>query len=80
MFFFEGLGVFWVCLGSPFGLLEFFLGGFFIEKHKKHMFFKVFENAGFWFFEDLVVSFGIILAIFGRSDPKLGSKMSFNIF
>ena len=43
------------------------------------MFFKVFVNEGFWFFEAPVGSFGLIFALLGRSDPKLGSKMSFNI-
>ena len=40
----------------------------------------VFENAGFWFLEAPDGSFGLILALLGRSDPKMGSKMSFNIF
>ena len=40
----------------------------------------VFENEGFWFFEAPDGSFGLILALLGRSDPKMGSKMSFNIF
>ena len=40
----------------------------------------VFENEGFWFFEVPDGSFGFILALLGRSDPKMGSKMSFNVF
>ena len=40
----------------------------------------VFENEGFWFFEAPDGSFGLILALLGRSDPKLCSKMSFSIF
>ena len=40
----------------------------------------VFENEGFWFFEAPAGSFGLILALLGRSDPKMGSKMSFNMF
>ena len=40
----------------------------------------VFENAGFWFFEYLVVSFGIKLVFFGSFDPNLGSNMGLNIF
>ena len=43
-------------------------------------FLKVFENEGFWFFEAPDGSFGLILALLGRSDPKLGSNMSFNIY
>ena len=49
-----------------------------LEKTKG--FFKVFVNEGFWFFEAPDGSFGLILALLGRSDPKMGSKMSFNIF
>ena len=41
---------------------------------------KVFENEGFWFFEAPDGSFGLILALLGHSDPKMGSKMSFNMF
>ena len=40
----------------------------------------VFENEGFWFFEAPDGSFGLILALLGHSDPKMGSKMSFNLF
>ena len=40
----------------------------------------VFENEGFWFFEAPDGSFGLILALLGRSDPKMGFKMSFNMF
>ena len=40
----------------------------------------VFENEGVWFFEAPDGSFGLILALLGRSDPKMGCKMSFNIF
>ena len=43
-------------------------------------FLKVFVNECFWFFEAPDGSFGLILALLGRSDPKMGSKMSFNIF
>ena len=57
------------------------LGGLKSEKmqtvlHENHFF----ENAAFWFFEAPDGSFGLILALLGRSDPKMGSKMSFNIF
>ena len=44
------------------------------------MVFKVFVNEGFCFFEAPDGSFGLILALLGRSDPKLDSKMSFNIY
>ena len=44
------------------------------------MVFKVFVNEGFWFFEAPDGSFGLILALLGRSDPKLGSNISFNIY
>ena len=40
----------------------------------------VFENEGFWFFEAPDGSFGLILALLGHSDPKMGSKTSFNLF
>ena len=40
----------------------------------------VFENEGFWFYEAPDGSFGLILALLGHSDPKMGSKMSFNLF
>ena len=40
----------------------------------------VFENEGFWFFEAPDGSFGLILPLLGRSDPKMGFKMSFNMF
>ena len=40
----------------------------------------VLENEGFWFFEAPDGSFGLILALLGRSDAKMGFKMSFNIF
>ena len=40
----------------------------------------VFENEGFWFFEAPDGSSGLILALLAHSDPKMGSKMSFNIF
>ena len=40
----------------------------------------VFANEGFWFFEAPDVSFGFILALLGHSDPKMGSKRSFNLF
>ena len=66
MSFFEGLGVFWVCLGSPFGLLDFFLGGFFSGKPIKNLgFFKVYEHAGFWFFEMSNGLLGLTLAFLG---------------
>ena len=40
----------------------------------------VFENEGFWFFEAPDGSSGLILALLAHSDPKMGSKMSFNLF
>ena len=67
--------------GSHLGPLEAFLRGLCSQKPlKKHGLFKVFVNEGFWFFEAPDGSFGLILALLGRSDPKLGSKMSFNTF
>ena len=42
--------------------------------------FKVFEHEGFCFFEAPDGSFWFILALLGRSDPKMGFKMSFNMF
>ena len=67
--------------GSHLGPLEAFLRGLCSQKPLKNtLFFKVFVNEGFWFFEAPDGSFGLILALLGRSDPKLGSKMSFNIF
>ena len=53
----------------------------FSKTFKKPMgFLKVLENEGFWFFEAPDGSFWLILALLGRSDPKLGSNMSFNIY
>ena len=46
-----------------------------MEKESQH-----FENESFWFCEAPDGSFGLILALLGHSDPKMGSKMSFNIF
>ena len=79
--FFWGLGFLWVPFGSLLGPLEALLRGLCSQKPlKTNWFFKVFENAGFWFFEAPDGSFGLILALLGRSDPKMGSKMTFNIF
>ena len=67
--------------GSLLRPLEAFLRGLCSHKPLKNkVFFKVFENEGFWFFEAPDGSFGLILALLGRSDPKLCSKMSFSIF
>ena len=79
--FFLRFGALWVPLGSLLGPLEALLGGLWTQKPLKTVrFFKVFENAAFWLFEAPDGSLGLILALLGRSDPKLGSKMSFNIF
>ena len=67
--------------GSHLGPLEAFLRGLYSQKPSKtNWFFKVFVNEGFLFFEAPDGSYGLILALLGRSDPKLGSKMSSNIF
>ena len=67
--------------GSHLGPLEAFLRGLYSQKPSKtNWFFKVFVNEGFLFFEAPDGSYGLILALLGRSDPKLGSKMSFNLF
>ena len=67
--------------GSHLGHLEAFLRGLYSQKPSKtNWFFKVFVNEGFLFFEAPDGSYGLILALLGRSDPKLGSKMSSNIF
>ena len=67
--------------GSHLGPLEAFLRGLYSQKPSKtNCFFKVFVNEGFLFFEAPDGSYGLILALLGRSDPKLGSKMSFNLF
>ena len=67
--------------GSLLGLLDSLLGGPKSEKmptvqRENHFC----ENAVFWLFEALDGPLGFILALLGRSDPKLGSKMSFNSF
>ena len=67
--------------GSLLRPLEAFLRGLCSQKPLKNIwFFKVFENEGFWFFEAPDGSFGLLFSLLGRSDPKMGSKMSFNIF
>ena len=67
--------------GSLLRPLEAFLRGLCSQKPlKTNWFFMVFENEGFWFFEAPDGSFWFILALLGRSDPKLGSNMSFNIY
>ena len=67
--------------GSHLGHLEAFLRGLYSQKPSKtNWFFKVFVNEGFLFFEAPDGSFGLILALLGRSDPNMGSKMSFNMF
>ena len=68
-------------LGNLLGPLEALLGGLKSEKmqtvsRENHFF----ENAAFWFFEAPDGSFGLILALLGQDDPKMGSKMSFNMF
>ena len=78
---FWDLGCFGCLLGSYFGLLRLFLEASVAKNVEKTIvFFKVFVNEGFWFFEAPDGSFGLILALLGHSDPKMGSKMSFNIF
>ena len=80
-FLFWGLGVLWVSFGSLLGPLEALLRGLCsLKPLKTNWFFKVFANAGFWFFEACDGSFGLFLALFGRSDPKKGSKMTSNMF
>merc|ERR1712213_157681 len=78
---FLGSWIFWVPFGSLLRPLEAFLRGLCSQNPLKNkVVFKVFENEGFWFFEAPDGSFGLILALLGRSDPKMGSKMTFNIF
>ena len=80
-FLFLGSWIFRVSFGSHLGPLEAFWRGLSSQKSLKNLWvFKVFVNEGFWFFEAPDGSFGLILALLGRSDPKLGSKMSFNSF
>ena len=79
--FFWDPGILWVLFGCFLVSLEVLLRGICSQKPLKNSwFFKVFVNAGFLFFEAPDVSYGLILALLGRSDPKLGSKMSSNIF
>ena len=60
---FGGLGALQVPLGSLLGLPEPLLGGLWTPKTlKKHLFFKVFANAGFWVFEALGGPLGPIFA------------------
>ena len=47
---------------------------------KKPRVFKVFVNEGFWYSEASHGSFGLLLALLGRFDPKLGLKTSGTIF
>merc|ERR1711976_314235 len=80
-FLFLGSWIFRVSFGSHLGPLEAFLRCLCSQKPLKNTWvFKVFGNEGFWFFEAPDGSFGLILALLGRSDPKLCSKMSFSIF
>ena len=79
--YFLGSWIFWVPFGSLLRPLEAFLRGLCSQKPLKNQWvFMVFENEGFWFFEAPDGSFGLILALLGHSDPKMGSKMSFNLF
>ena len=78
---FWGVGFFWVPFGILLGPREDLLSGLRCQKPlKTNAFLKVFANAGFWFFEACDGSFGLFLALFGCSDPKMGSKMTSNIF
>ena len=79
--YFLGSWIFWVSFGSHLGPLEAFLRSLCSQKPlKTNWFFKVFENEGFWFFEAPDGSSRLILALLGRSDPKLCSKMSASFF
>merc|ERR1712023_289737 len=74
---FLGSWIFWVPFGSLLRPLEAFLRGLCSQKPLNDpVVFKVFVNEGFWFFEAPDGSLGLILALLGRSDPKMG----FNIF
>ena len=66
-------------LGSLLGPLEALLRGLCsLKPLKTNWSFRVFANAGFWFFEACDGSFGLILAPLGKlgskMDPKMGSK------
>ena len=74
------LEVFGFLLGAFLGLLRLSWEASGPKNLQKRRFFEVFENAAFWFFEAPDGSFGLILALLGHSDPKMGSKMSFSLF
>ena len=65
------------CFFCIFLYLEALLGGLWTQKRVKTFGFLRFLKR---LFEAPNGSFGLILALLGRSDPKMGSKMSFNIF
>ena len=80
--FLKGFGALWVPLGSRLGPLEALLGGLWTPKTLKNlMFFKVFGNAAFWFFEPIDGSLGLILApswadMVSKWAPKWAKKLS----
>ena len=55
--------------------LRFFCEALDPKSLKNSLILKVFENATCWFFEGTDVSLGLILFLFGRYCPKMGSKM-----